>query len=583
MAYEIKKSNGDTAAIVLDGTTVNTKFDITLIGKNYAGYGVPQNENFLHLLENFCKGTHPDYATTGQLWYDSSTTRLKLNTGSSALPNWHTISLIESTNTEPTNLTVGNFWWNTTYGHLYCKTATGKEFIGGSSTGRPTQMKTRTVTDNADGTHDIIEAVVGNQTVFTIYNGTSPFTLKGNADNTITGFTSINPGFTSKDLSGTYRSSVYKFWGTATDSDKLAGNDASTYISTSSPFFADIGLTIGNTTANKKLYIYNYIAGSVVTPIIENKIDNKIVFKTTVSSVSKTALEINGADLLPGSTGVSNIGADGVGFNNVYAAAFKGNADSATQLKVNTVARSADESATSGTIVARTSTTGTFLKIGLVATENTTTFTVSNSHVVGGAVTFTVTSKAGVVLGTYNGLLSGTDTVTLTSGATTGFVTGCEVKQTSIAGGATPGQFGSLAIPVGSIRAAYFVGIATTAGGDVAEKYVADATYEVGSVLMIGGEKEVTAAKYGKRAIGAISVNPSVIMNHELQNGTLVGIKGRVPVNVVGPVTKGDQLIATDTGAAIALSNPLDAWLVFAIALEDNSIATIKIVEAVIL
>jgi hypothetical protein len=51
MSYTINRFNGDQIAIVPDGT-INTVTDITLIGKNYAGYGEKQNENFLFLLDN---------------------------------------------------------------------------------------------------------------------------------------------------------------------------------------------------------------------------------------------------------------------------------------------------------------------------------------------------------------------------------------------------------------------------------------------------------------------------------------------------------------------------------------------------
>ena len=77
MAYDVRKYNTDLGATVQDGS-LNNVFDITLIGKNYAGYGITQNENFLHLLENFSNNTQPPKATTGQLWYDSYEQKLKI-------------------------------------------------------------------------------------------------------------------------------------------------------------------------------------------------------------------------------------------------------------------------------------------------------------------------------------------------------------------------------------------------------------------------------------------------------------------------------------------------------------------------
>ena len=52
MPYTINRYNGTVVTTVADGT-VDTTTDLKLIGKNYAGYGEIQNENFLFLLENF--------------------------------------------------------------------------------------------------------------------------------------------------------------------------------------------------------------------------------------------------------------------------------------------------------------------------------------------------------------------------------------------------------------------------------------------------------------------------------------------------------------------------------------------------
>jgi hypothetical protein len=135
---------------------------------------------------------------------------------------------------------------------------------------------------------------------------------------------------------------------------------------------------------------------------------------------------------------------------------------------------------------------------------------------------------------------------------------------------------------VGTISAILFSGVATQANyADLAEKYLADADYEVGTVLMIGGEKEVTACVIGSRAIGPVSANPAYLMNKDLVNGTTIALKGRVPVKIVGPVVKGQHLVAGPNGTAqsAGAGNP-DT---FAIALETNSDPLIKLVECIIL
>lgn len=135
----------------------------------------------------------------------------------------------------------------------------------------------------------------------------------------------------------------------------------------------------------------------------------------------------------------------------------------------------------------------------------------------------------------------------------------------------------------GDIYAGIFHGRATSANyADLAEKYLADTDYEVGTVVMIGGEKEITAAKFGGRAIGAISENPAYMMNSSLAGGLYVALKGRVPVKVVGRVKKGDRLMASDTGVAIAGQHHTAADT-FAISLESNDNIDVKLVECLIL
>lgn len=113
--------------------------------------------------------------------------------------------------------------------------------------------------------------------------------------------------------------------------------------------------------------------------------------------------------------------------------------------------------------------------------------------------------------------------------------------------------------------------------GDLAEKYLADCSYEVGTVVAIGGEKEITASWCGCRAIGVISDKPGYMMNSELENGTFVAIKGRVPVKITGPVRKGDELVGGLQGRAIVSGGAKT----FAIALEDSNGK--DIIEALIL
>jgi len=113
--------------------------------------------------------------------------------------------------------------------------------------------------------------------------------------------------------------------------------------------------------------------------------------------------------------------------------------------------------------------------------------------------------------------------------------------------------------------------VATSANyADLAELYLADADYPVGTVVCIGGAKEVTAASYGDAAIGVVSAQPAFLMNRTLQGGTVIALKGRVPVLVQGTVKKGDKLIPTQNMQGAASAADRSSADYFAIALQDH-------------
>jgi hypothetical protein len=119
---------------------------------------------------------------------------------------------------------------------------------------------------------------------------------------------------------------------------------------------------------------------------------------------------------------------------------------------------------------------------------------------------------------------------------------------------------------VGNIGAtgAYFNQVfaqATTAlYADLAEVYEADADYAPGTVMVFGGDKEVTVTRQSgdPRVAGVISEKPSYLMNNGLtaDHRAIVALTGRVPTLVHGPVFKGDMMISAGNGYAQACSTP---------------------------
>ena len=70
MSYTINLTDGALFATIADGT-INTSSSMTLVGKNYAGYGEFLDTNFIHLLENSSNTIAPGAPLEGQLWWDS--------------------------------------------------------------------------------------------------------------------------------------------------------------------------------------------------------------------------------------------------------------------------------------------------------------------------------------------------------------------------------------------------------------------------------------------------------------------------------------------------------------------------------
>jgi len=114
----------------------------------------------------------------------------------------------------------------------------------------------------------------------------------------------------------------------------------------------------------------------------------------------------------------------------------------------------------------------------------------------------------------------------------------------------------------GTVYGTTFNGVATEAlYADLAENYLGDTTYEPGTVLVFGGEAEVTTtnAKGDRRVAGVVTTNPAHLMNSALEGDNVVGIalQGRVPVKVLGTVQKGDLLVtAAKEGHAIVDNDP---------------------------
>ena len=115
MSYTINKFDG-TLLVTLQEGAISQNLNISLIGKNYPGYGTVYNENIVYLTENFSGVSAPSKPIRGQLWYDTTTNRIQVMNSNSY---WRPVGSADVTGIEPTQSGTGEFWFNDTNNQLY--------------------------------------------------------------------------------------------------------------------------------------------------------------------------------------------------------------------------------------------------------------------------------------------------------------------------------------------------------------------------------------------------------------------------------------------------------------------------------
>ena len=158
MAYQINKTSGTLLVNLADGQIDTTSTDISLIGKNYAGFGEAINENFLHILENFANSSAPSTPMAGQIWWDTAELRLKVYTGTA----WTTGGGPIVGPRQP-SMVAGDLWINNDENQLYFFDGTDLELAGpiyNSFQGR-SGPQVATVLDNTGTSRTIVKYWVG--------------------------------------------------------------------------------------------------------------------------------------------------------------------------------------------------------------------------------------------------------------------------------------------------------------------------------------------------------------------------------------------------------------------------------------
>jgi hypothetical protein len=313
MAYQIDRFNGTVFSVVPDQTVDTTSCELKLIGRNYAGYGEVQNENFLHLLENFRNTSAPRKPVIGQLWFDESTNKIKYRDSTNT---WRSLTVTEVEGTPPTSLTLkdqGNLWFDSTKNQI--NVWNGSEFVVVGPQQSPgfgvTRLVSDTIRDNGNTEHAIIKVFLDDAVIGTIAN--EQFDV-GVIDS-LAGFTTIKKGLTliNTDSSGVTTGDFW-LWGSASNAKKLDGYGVESFVlrSTGGSGFDDAGFYIGDGN-DLRIFVEN---GN--SPVISNLAGTDFVLRI-IDNTETLDYILNPEGFIPGSSNSLDIGSNSNRWKDIYA------------------------------------------------------------------------------------------------------------------------------------------------------------------------------------------------------------------------------------------------------------------------
>jgi hypothetical protein len=273
MAYKLNKTDGSLVVELVDGKLDTTTTDISLIGKNYQGFGESINENFIALLESFANTAAPSKPLRGQLWYDTGEGRLKVYDGTTFRSTDSTIFSA----TQPTSLVQGDIWINGAENRLYFFDGTDLIPVGPSYTKSQAKsgIETETIKDTIGQNKIIVKLFINGSNVGIWSKNTfTPFPAIPGYGDIKTGF-NINSGF-----------SDFSFYGKADSAEKLVSETGDQFTKDSFLSTLDDSNPAGNRVANGTL-TFKGTNGIFIGP------DNRLNIK---KSGTKTLFDNTGID-----------------------------------------------------------------------------------------------------------------------------------------------------------------------------------------------------------------------------------------------------------------------------------------------
>ena len=333
MSYTITLTDNTIFAVIPDGT-INQDSSMTLVGKNYAGYGEFINDDIIRLLENGSDTTAPGDPLTGQLWWDQTTDTMKVYNGTV----FKVISGATASATAPSSNVAGDLWYDSTNAQLNVYSGSAFILVGPAYTAGTgvTGAIPATITDTNSVSHVVVELYVEDDIVGIVSKDASfdpQIAIPGFAAN-------VRPGIT---LATTISGVGQYFQGTANNANTIGNVSAAGFLQTTGAqtmtgtlgILNDSGLSVGAdqdfraSVTGSDVFLRNQTQdgnvvlqindGGVTTTMIQmyganamTSIPNSVTLNTAAGA---TAI-VNGAG-----NAVGNIGSSSSYFNTVFAQA----------------------------------------------------------------------------------------------------------------------------------------------------------------------------------------------------------------------------------------------------------------------
>lgn len=581
MAYSTNTNDGQTIPVP-DGNNNVADLSLILIGRNSTNYGNIFVQNTVRHLENFASLTPPtpNYTPTGQMWYDKTTKVMRVQAGPAEGNVWKTVNTFIVSTTDPTtHLIEGTGYVNSFDDHLKIYDGANWRnavlpggtvtslYAGNAAIGTPSNYGTKVETLYLSEANTSVVVPV--------------LALKYVSDST------VHSGITADPAHSNANATIMAIF-----------SEREFYVSSSDPNYSELWDGGSNSSISSHIVRGMNLRKDYTDTIVSQASTSEWADKANTimylgSPVQGDNVIHTGRGYIPDIDGIYTIGNTSSSFAHIYTDDLTlGRANSISSINIRGTVDIGDSSNTVNHIYTKDLTvTGNLDFSGINDLTNLENAAITNVTLTSGTISSAPTTSNDIANKAYVDAQSATATasnLTLLATNTTN-ATHYPLFASSATGATAPRtDTGFTYNPsTGNLSTTgYFVGTATQARyADLAEKYLSDKDYGPGTVVKIGGDKEITQTTdhADTEVFGVISTDPAYLMNAN-SKGLPVALQGRVPVRVIGTIKKGERLVSSEIpGVAWGVANDdVSIQAIIGRSLVDKDDSGLGVIEAVI-